>query len=122
MSEGGSNGRFAKGTSGNTKGRPKTKIRRFGTMEDMDNAIIDVLNYPTTIKTSEGSKTLTLGEANILSLGTGTASNRLAAKHLIDLGQGALRRSDLRAERARKKAEFARKIEERDRQLADIGL
>lgn len=78
-------GRFPRGTSGNRRGRPRSVPRRIETLADIDGMIIRVMNMPTTIRSSEGEKSVSLLEANVLRLATGNADNRLAAVHSINL-------------------------------------
>ncbi len=97
MSARASNGRFPKGSSGNRNGRPKSRAaRRLETSEDLDEAIIDVLNRLVEVKTAEGSTRISLYHANVLNLATGNAQNRLAAKAFIDLARSAANRADHR--------------------------
>ncbi|WP_443018579.1 DUF5681 domain-containing protein [Sphingobium sp. S8] len=42
-------GRFAKGSSGNRRGRPRTVIRRIETPQDLEEEVLDVMNMTTTI-------------------------------------------------------------------------
>jgi hypothetical protein len=85
MTERSNGGRFAKGTSGNRRGRPKSANRRLETPADLDEVIIDVMNLPTTIRTSAGEEVVPLFKATMLRLATGKAENRLAANYAISL-------------------------------------
>ena len=101
MTERAKGGRFAKGTSGNRRGRPKTVIRMLETPEDLDDEIIDVMNMPTTIRTSAGEEVVTLYRATVLRLATGNAENRLAAVHTISLTRQAIWAKSERLKRQR---------------------
>lgn len=83
-------GRFPRGTSGNRRGRPRSVPRRIETLADVDEMIIRVMNMPTTIRSSDGEKSVSLLEANVLRLATGNADNRLAAVHSINLMRQAI--------------------------------
>lgn len=83
-------GRFPRGTSGNRRGRPRSTPRRIETLADVDEMIIRVMNMPTTIRSSDGEKSVSLLEANVLRLATGNADNRLAAVHSINLMRQAI--------------------------------
>lgn len=90
LTERDSRGRFPKGASGNRRGRPRSTPRRIETLADVDDMIIRVMNMPTTIRSSEGEKIVSLLEANVLRLATGNADNRLAAVHSINLMRQAI--------------------------------
>ena len=111
MTERAKGGRFAKGSSGNRRGRPKTAIRRLETPEDLDDEIIDVMNLPTTISTSAGEEVVTLYRATVLRLATGNAENRLAAVHTISLTRQAVW---ARAERLKRQRRYLGNQGQRD--------
>lgn len=90
MTERAHGGRFAKGSSGNRRGRPKTVIRRIETPEDLEEEVLDVMNMTTTIRTSAGEEVVTLFRATVLRLATGKAENRLAAVYTISLTRQAV--------------------------------
>ena len=106
MTERGNGGRFAKGTSGNRRGRPKSANRRLETPEDLDEVIIDVMNMPTTIRTSGGEEIVPLFRATMLRLATGKAENRLAAVHAIQLTRQAVWANRERLERLEKQRQY----------------
>ena len=111
MTERAKGGRFAKGTSGNRRGRPKTVIRRLETPEDLNEEIMDVMNMPTTIRTSAGEEVVTLFRATVLRLATGNAENRLAAVHTISLTRQA---AWARSERLKRERRYLGKQGQRD--------
>ena len=115
MTERAKGGRFAKGTSGNRRGRPKTVIRRLETPEDLDEEIMDVMNMPTTIRTSGGEEVVTLFRATVLRLATGNAENRLAAVHTISLTRQA---AWARSERMKRERRY---LGERGQGESEIG-
>lgn len=99
-------GRFPKGTSGNRRGRPRSTLQRIETLDDIDQMIIRVMNTPTTIRSSEGERSVSLLEANALRLATGNADNRLAAVHSINLMRQAIGTIHDRREREEKQRKF----------------
>ncbi|MCW2370785.1 DUF5681 domain-containing protein [Sphingobium sp. B11D3D] len=104
MDERDGKGRFSKGTSGNRRGRPKSRHRRIETPEDLDEMIIEVMNLPTTIRTPKGEETIPLIRATMLRLATGQAENRLAASYAISLMHTALLQAQHR-ERQRRRSD-----------------
>lgn len=99
-------GRFPKGTSGNRRGRPRSTLQRIETLDDIDGMVVRVMNTPTTIRSSEGEKIVSLLEANVLRLATGNADNRLAAVHSINLMRQAIGTIHDRREREEKQRKF----------------
>lgn len=89
-------GRFVPGMSGNKKGRPKKETVRRETMEDFDQAILDVANRLVPVDSSTNPETMTLFDYNARALLTGKAANRLAAKASIEIVLGAAARCDRR--------------------------
>ncbi|MBG6119030.1 MULTISPECIES: DUF5681 domain-containing protein [unclassified Sphingobium] len=83
-------GRFPKGASGNRRGRPRSTPQRIETLADINDMIIRVMNMRTTIRSSEGERSVSLLEANVLRLAMGGADNRLAAVHSITLTRQAI--------------------------------
>lgn len=106
MTEQSNGGRFAKGTSGNRRGRPKSANRRLETPADLDEVIIDVMNMPTMIRTSAGEEIVPLFRATMLRLATGKADNRLAAVHAIHLTRQAVWANQERLERLEKQRQY----------------
>lgn len=82
MTERGNGGRFAKGSSGNRRGRPKSRSRRLETPEDLEEVIIDVMNMPVRVS---GEETVSLFRATLLRLTTGAIENPIAARHALQL-------------------------------------
>ena len=101
MDERDGKGRFPKGTSGNRRGRPKSRDRWIETPEDLNDMIIEVMNMPTTIRTAAGEETVPLIKATMLRLATGQADNRLAASYAISHMRNALLESQHRARQRR---------------------
>jgi Family of unknown function (DUF5681) len=89
-------GKFSKGTSGNRNGRPRAKSFRLETPNDVDEAIIRIMNRPTNINLGGRLETVTLFEYNVVGLASGAVKNRLAAKSFVDLAKGAVVSRDLR--------------------------
>jgi len=121
MAERDSRGRFPRGTSGNRRGRPKSANRRLETPDDLDDVIIEVMNLPTTIRTSAGEENVPLFKATMLRLATGKAENRLAAVHAIHLMRQATWSRQQRVEREEK---WRRQLEEQELTAAinsDVG-
>lgn len=105
-------GRFPKGMSGNRRGRPRSTPRRIETLADIDEMIMRVMNMPTTIRSSDGEKSVSLLEANVLRLATGNADNRLAAINSINLMRQAIwnYQEYLRKEEMRRQSEIDREL------------
>lgn len=90
MSEPRKNGQFAKGTSGNKRGRPKKKPTGFSTLAEADMLMIKSMNRKI------GAERMPLLEARFISLALGKESNPLACRSAIRLTLEALARSDER--------------------------
>ena len=86
-------GRFQRGMSGNPNGRPRSPSGEM-TPEDLLKIIMKVATKAIPHKSGD-NKTVTLFEANVMSLGMGTAANRLAARLFIDLTREAARKLEL---------------------------
>lgn len=84
------NGQFAKGTSGNKRGRPKKKPTGFSTLAEADTLMIKSMNRKI------GAERMPLFEARFISLALGKESNPLACRSALRLTLEALARSDER--------------------------
>lgn len=109
MTEPRKNGQFAKGTSGNSRGRPKKKPSGFSTLAEADALMIKSMNRKI------GTERMPLFEARFISLALGKESNPLACRSALRLTIEALARSDERRRLERIEAERlqARKDAER---------
>ena len=99
-------GQFAKGTSGNSRGRPKKKPTGFSTLAEADALIIRNLNRQI------GAERMSLFEVNITRLATGNTKNPLACRSTIRLTLETLARTD---ERRRHEEIEAERLQARER-------
>jgi hypothetical protein len=107
-------GRFAKGSSGNRKGRPRLQHSRRETPADFDEIILNVANRKVPGDADRGVEGMDLFTYNVLTLATGKAVNRVATKQWIELVQAAASRTARRKDREALEAERLARIEERD--------
>ena len=98
-------GQFAKGTSGNRRGRPKKKPTGFSTLAEADALIINSMNRKI------GAERMPLFEARFISLALGKESNPLACRSALRLTLEALARSD---ERRRQQEIEAERLQARE--------
>jgi len=77
-------GKFEKGTSGNNNGRPKAARKKLQSLEDLDKIVLEVASRPMTVRSAGGQETVTMFQANLMGLASGSLANRMAAKNFID--------------------------------------
>jgi hypothetical protein len=108
-------GRFPKGMSGNTRGRPKAKKHRLETPEDLDDIILQIANRKVPGDASRGMESIDIFTYNVLLLGTGAAKNRIATKDFIEMVRGA-------AVRKKRLEEAVAADEERQQKIAELNM
>lgn len=110
MSASGNRGQFAKGTSGNRRGRPKKKPIGFRTLAELDEVILGVMNRQ--VSSGSGGERMTLLEFNCTSLATGKSANPLACRSVIRIAIDCAKREEERIREAEWRTEQERQREE----------